>query len=96
MPIETELLAVIEAYLASRAIRFPAPQRRTNPQPRPCPNGQRDPRCSSGVTANESPGERCSRASSGHSNAPAPTRNPPPAPSCTAYATPTRHRTRRL
>ena len=90
VPIEAGLLSVIEAYLDTRAIRFPGTvKRKTNPQPRPCLTGPRGPRCSSGVTANGSRGERCSRGSSGHSNVPAPTRNLSPARSCTAYATPT-------
>jgi integrase/recombinase XerC len=91
VPIEAELLSVIEAYLDSRAIRFPGTvKRRTNAaEPRPYPNGPREPRCSLGVTANGSRGERCSRASSGHSNVPAPTRNLFPVRSCTACATPT-------
>ena len=88
VPIEAGLLSVIEAYLHTRAIRFPGTVKRTNnPQPRPYPTGPRGPHCSSCVTANGSRGERCSRGSSGHSNVPAPKRNLSPARLCTAYAT---------
>ena len=58
--------------------------------PRPCRDGPRDHRYSSGVTANESPAEHCNHESSGPSSVLAPKRNPSQVPSFTGFGIPTR------
>ena len=91
VPIEAELLSVIEAYLDSRAIRFPGgTSAKQATAPRPCRDGPRDHRYSSGVTANESPVEHCNHESSGPSSVLAPKRNPSRVPSFTGFGIPTR------
>ncbi|MDT5320117.1 MAG: integrase/recombinase XerC [Mycobacterium sp.] len=90
VPIEAELLAVIEAYLASRAIRFPGTaKRKTNPAASPLSLWPARSALFVGRDGERITRERCSRASSGHSNVPALTRNRSPALSCTGSATPT-------
>jgi integrase/recombinase XerC len=88
VPIEVELLTVIETYLDSRAIRFPQAEKR-----KAAGNG-------AGLTrsSGRSPlfvgrggeritrGTRCSLESSGHSSAPVPMRNPCPEHLCTGSA----------
>jgi hypothetical protein len=58
--------------------------------PRPCRDGSRDHRYSSGVTANEAPAEHCNHDSSGPSSVLAPKRNPSQVPSFTGFGIPTR------
>jgi len=58
--------------------------------PRPCRDGPRDHRYSSGVTANESPAEHCNHESSGPSSVLASKRNPSQVPSFTGFGVPTR------
>ena len=89
VPIESELLSVIEAYLGSRATRFPPPPSAKRPrQPLLFRDGPPGLRCSSDATANASPAELCNRASSGPSGAPAPPRSRSPARWCMDCATP--------
>ena len=90
VPIEAELLSVIQTYLDSRALRFPGSEKRRGDSTDPAlRGGLHAPRCSSAATASASRRAHCSRESSGHSNAPAPTRSLSPARSCTDYAIPT-------
>ena len=91
VPIEAELLSVIETYLDSRAIRSPAIQSaRSMAWAPPYRAGPGDPRClSAAATANGLPAEHCSRASRGRSDVRVRMRSPRPAPWCTVCATPT-------
>ena len=80
VPIEAELLSVIEAYLAAARSGSTVIQsaKRTAGAP-PYRDGRPKLRCSLAATANASPVEHCNRESNGPSNAPDPKRSPFPA-----------------
>jgi hypothetical protein len=91
VPIEAELLLVIDVYLESRANRFPAATKRTEGVAgSPYRDGPHAHRCSSAATVSASPGEHCNLESNGPSNVPDPTRSPSQALWYTGYGTPTR------
>lgn len=90
VPIEAELLAVIEAYLDSRTVRFPsAAKAGTAATDQVCRGGPPAPPCLSAATASASPVEPCNLESSEPSNVPALTHSLSLAPWCMDSATPT-------
>jgi integrase/recombinase XerC len=80
VPIEAELLSVIETYLESRATRFPGATKGKADIVRSlrCRGGPRDPRFSSAATVNASRVGGCSLESSAPLNALDPMPNPSP------------------
>ena len=90
VPIEAELLSVIEAYLDSRAIRFPGgTKRKAGDSTSALSRWPARSPIFVGVTANESPAEHCNHESSGPSSVLAPKHNPSPVPSFTGFGIPT-------